>query len=248
MPKYCPNCGDEIKETSQNFCEKCGSPIPSSISQNETASTPAVTISTPVSGMQSYDRLGGLFDINRNYYLFKKKYWDNWETLPLEPEWSSSDILDENNQVIGRMKRIIHGIRRRVELSEVDGSVAATIHAKIVSARGARDLKDPQGNLIARIKKKILSFFKSTFYLEDPNGNQWFRAQGEFTRFSFKIFDVTTGKVVAEIEKADKWRDVFLRGLLDFKDTYALRVLDNETDRRILLAFVLSIENVLHDM
>lgn len=238
---YCNNCGAEIKNTSQKLCESCGSPLEPSATQSETASTQSTA-------MQPHEHPGGLFDINRNYYLFKKKYWDNWETLPLEPEWGSSDILDENNQVIGRMKRIIHGIRRRVELSEVDGSVTATIHAKIVSARGARDLKDPQGNLIARIKKKILSFFKSTFYLEDPNGNQWFRAQGEFTRFSFKIFDVTTGKVVAEIEKADKWRDVFLRGLLDFKDKYALKVLDNETDRRILLAFVLSIDNVLHDL
>ncbi|MFW9999351.1 MAG: LURP-one-related family protein [Candidatus Hermodarchaeota archaeon] len=167
--------------------------------------------------------------------------------LGFKLEWGSGDILDENNQIIGKMKRVILSIRRRVELQEVDGSIAATIHAKIVSARGAQDLKDPQGNLIARIKKKILSFFRPVFYLEDPQGNQWFRAQGKFMGFSFKVYDVTTGNVVAEIEKADRWRDVFLGGLLDFKDTYALRILDNETDRRILVGFVLSIDNVLHD-
>ncbi|TKJ23361.1 MAG: hypothetical protein CEE43_04285 [Promethearchaeota archaeon Loki_b32] len=155
--------------------------------------------------------------------------------------------MDEKNQIIGRMKRVILSIRRRVELQEVDGTIAATIHAKIVSARGAQDLKDPQGNLIARIKKKILSFFRPVFYLEDPEGNQWFRAQGKFMGFQFKVYDVTTGNVIAEIEKADRWRDLFLGGLLDFKDTYALRILDNETDRRILLGFVLSIDNVLHD-
>ncbi|GAH49993.1 MAG: hypothetical protein CEE42_15895 [Promethearchaeota archaeon Loki_b31] len=65
--------------------------------------------------------------------------------------------------------------------------------------------------------------------------------------FSFKVYDVTTGNVVAEIEKADKWRDIFLGGMFDFKDTYALKILDNKTDRRILLGFVLSIDNVLHD-
>ena len=145
------------------------------------------------------------------------------------------------------MKRVILSIRRRVELKEVDGTIAATIHAKIVSARGAQDLKDPQGNLIARIKKKILSFFRPVFYLEDPEGNRWYKAQGRFMGFSFKVYDETTGNVVAEIEKADRWRDLFLGGLLDFKDTYALRILDNETDRRILVGFVLSIDNVLHD-
>jgi len=233
MP-YCNNCGAEIKDLSQNFCEKCGSPIPASVRQGGTAPIPT----TPaVSRVPSSSQPGGLFDINRNYYILKEKYWD----------WGSGEILDEHNQIIGRMKRVILSIRRRVELQEIDGSIAATIHAKIVSARGAQDLKDPQGNLIARIKKKILSLFRPVFYLEDPQGNQWFRAQGKFMGFSFKVYDVTTGNVIAEIEKADRWRDIFLGGLLDFKDTYALRILDNVTDRRILVGFVLSIDNVLHD-
>ncbi|MFX1569409.1 MAG: LURP-one-related family protein [Promethearchaeota archaeon] len=233
MP-YCKECGSKIPDQNQNFCEKCGSPIPDSVKQGQVAPTQTVPAASRV---PSSSRPGGLFDINRSYYILKEKYWD----------WGSGEILDENNQIIGRMKRVILSIRRRVELQEVDGTIAATIHAKIVSARGAQDLKDPEGNLIARIKKKILSFFRPVFYLEDPNGVQWFRAQGKFMGWSFKVYDVTTGNVVAEIEKADRWRDVFLGGLLDFKDTYALRILDNVTDRRILVGFVLSIDNVLHD-
>ena len=70
---------------------------------------------------------------------------------------------------------------------------------------------------------------------------------GNFFGFSFKVKDISTGKIIAEIEKADRWRDYFLGGLFDYKDTYALKILDNETDRRILLGFVLSIDNVMHD-
>ncbi len=178
----------------------------------------------------------GLFDVNRNYYILKEKYWD----------WGSGDILDEKNQVIGKMKRKLFSIRKRVELQELDGTVSAYIHAKLVSARSSQDLKDPQDNLIARIKRKIVAI-RPKFYLEDPNGNQWYEAQGNFMGFSFKVKDLSTGKIVAEIEKADRWRDVFLGGLMDFKDTYALRILDNVTDRRVLVGFVLSIDNVLHD-
>lgn len=179
----------------------------------------------------------GLFDINRNYFILKEKYWD----------WGSGDILDENNQIIGRMHRVIFSIRKRIELLEVDGTISCTIHSKLVTARAAQDLKTPDGELIARIKKKILSLFRPVFYLEAPDGTQWFRAQGKFMGFSFKIYDVSTGEVVAEIEKADRWRDIFLGGIFDFKDTYALKILDNKTDRRVLLGFVLSIDNVLHD-
>ncbi len=232
---YCPNCGDEVTEQ-QKFCEKCGSSIPASVIQSKTSPTSAVTAFTPESVMQTYDRPGGLFDISRNYYILKEKYWD----------WGDGDILDENNQIIGKMRRIILSIRRRVELLEIDGTLSATIHSKIVSARGAQDLKDPQGNMIARIKKKILSVFRPKFFLEDPQGNRWYEAQGKFMGWSYKVTDMS-GNLIAEIEKADRWRDVFLGGLLDFKDTYVLRILDNETDRRILLGFVLSIDNVLHD-
>ena len=232
---YCPNCGVEVTDQ-QKFCEKCGSSISARGKQEKTTSTSTEIQISPESAVQNYDHPGGLFDLNRNYYILKEKYWD----------WGSGDILDENNQVIGNMRRVILSIRRRVELLEVDGTLSATIHSKIVSARGAQDLKDPQGNMIARIKKKILSVFRPKFFLEDPHGNRWYEAQGKFMGWSYKVTDMS-GKLIAEIEKADRWRDVFLGGLLDFKDTYALRILDNETDRRILLGFVLSIDNVLHD-
>jgi len=234
--EYCSNCGTEIRDLMQNFCEKCGSSIPASVKQGKTSSSSTEIPHTPESGKEIYDRPGGLFDLNRNYFILKEKYWD----------FGSGDILDENNQIIGKMRRIILSIRRRVELLEIDGTLSATIHSKIVSARGAQDLKDPQGNMIARIKKKILSVFRPKFFLEDPQGNRWYEAQGKFLGWSYKVTDMS-GKLIAEIEKADKWRDVFLGGLLDFKDTYVLRILDNETDRRILLGFVLSIDNVLHD-
>lgn len=229
---YCNMCGAEIKEPNQKFCESCGNQL-SPKASSEQASTQTAITPTP----KSQHRPGGLFDLKRNYYILKEKYWD----------WGSGEILDENNQVIGRMKRIFLSVRRRVELQEVDGTISATIHSKLVSARGAQDLKTPDGQLIARIKKKILSLFRPVFYLEAPDGTQWYRAQGKFMGWSYKVYDVSTGKTIAEIEKADKWRDIFLSGMLDFKGTYALKILDNETDRRILLGFVLSIDNVLHD-
>ncbi|MHA1987734.1 MAG: zinc-ribbon domain-containing protein [Promethearchaeota archaeon] len=74
----CPNCGTEIKDLTQNFCEKCGSSIPTSVKQGDEqaslTSTSATSITSSTSmGFQPYDRPGGLFDINRNYYVLKEK-------------------------------------------------------------------------------------------------------------------------------------------------------------------------------
>jgi len=223
---YCSECGNEISDENQRFCENCGSKIDNNI---ESVS--------PQQNEQIESSQMGLFDVRRNYYVLKEKYWD----------WGSGDIYDKNGKIIGKMSRVFINIRRKVELCELNGTVSASIHEKIISAIGAQDLKDPQGNLIARIKKKITSFFRPKFWLEDPNGKRWYEAQGEFMGWSFKIREIASGKIVAEIEKADRWKDVFLGGLLDFQDTYALKILDNETDRRILVGFVLSIDNVLHD-
>ena len=228
----CPNCGDPASED-QKFCEKCGSELRTVKKPPEKGEQISLT-STP---KQTPSDSANLFDLNRNYYIIKERMWD----------MGYGDIMDEEGKLIGRMNRILLSIRRRVELQELDGTVVATIHSKILSARGAQDLKTPEGELIARIKKKILTFFKSKFFLEDPMGNRWYEADGDFFGWSFKIYDVTTGKLVAEIEKADRWRDVFLGGIFDFADNYALRILDNETDRRILVGFVLSIDNVMHD-
>jgi len=228
----CPNCGDPINEN-QKFCEKCGTELRSLKIPPKTSEKISIASSQSQSPLEN----SKLFDLNRNYYIIKEKMWD----------MGYGDIMDEEGKLIGRMNRILFSIRRRVELQELDGTVVATIHSKILSARGAQDLKTPEGELIARIKKKILTFFKHKFYLEDPLGTRWFEAYGDFFGWSFKIYDLTTGKLVAEIDKADRWRDVFLGGLFDFADRYALRILDSETDRRILLGFVLSIDNVMHD-
>ena len=230
--KNCKECGTEISIEGQKFCEKCGAELIQE--QKKISLTAPTTRATP----PSPTREGGLFDLSRNYYLIKENAWD----------LGYGEIYDEKGQTIGLMHRILFSIRRRVELQEPDGSVVATIHSKIISARGAQDLKDPLGVPIARIKRKILTFFKQKFFLEEPETKiRWYEAEGDFFGWSFKIYESNTHKLIAEIEKADKWRDIFLGGIFDYADRYALKIYDNETDRRILVGFVLSIDNVLHD-
>ena len=130
----CTECGSKILKNSQKFCEQCGAEIPFI---TETAEKTA-SIPTTQAQQMPYSRPGGLFDINRTYYVLKEKYWD----------WGSGDILDDKGQIIGKMHRKIFSIRKRIELKEIDGTVSATIHEKIITVRGAQTLKDSEGNMI----------------------------------------------------------------------------------------------------
>ena len=75
-------------------------------------------------------------------------------------------------------------------------------------------------------------------------------AEGKLLGFDFQIYrgqEIDPNNIVAEIHKADRWRDVFFSGAWDFSDTYGVKILQADIDRRLVLGFVIAIDNVVHD-
>ena len=212
----CPNCGVEIQNPTQHFCEKCGTELPRNSEKQ-----------IPPDNVQS--NIIRLFDINQNYYILKNDYWKT----------GSGYIYNAYDQVIG----IIDGSKKnKISLKEADGSIAATIQFK-GSMRGTSALKDQDGNLIAKLKKKKITTFSSIYFLEDPKGNRWYEATGEFISFQFQIVDLSMNKAVAECNKTKQWKNL-LPGKFDDENDYSLTILDNQTNRHILLLFVIGIRQI----
>ncbi|MHA1333585.1 MAG: LURP-one-related/scramblase family protein [Candidatus Odinarchaeia archaeon] len=178
---------------------------------------------------------GGLLSGDREFYLLHEKIWD----------WGSGDIYDESGEVIGRMHRVLLALRADIELRDLDGSVVGKVRRKIISLRPTYDIFDGEMNLVGRVKKKILSVFRPALWCEDAEGEKVFKAQGNFMRWTFRIEDVE-GNLVGEVKKADKWRDVFLGGVFDYSDKYAIRVY-GDVFRLMLLGFVIAVDNIFHD-
>ena len=212
----CPNCDVEIQKTTQKFCEKCGTELPRNSEEQ-----------IPPDNVQS--NIISLFDINQNYYILKNDYWKT----------GSGYIYNAYDNAIG----IIDGSKKnKISLKEADGSITATIQFK-GSMRGSSALKDQDGNLIAKLKKKKITTFSSIYFLEDPKGTRWYEATGEFISFQFQIVDLSMNKIVAECDKTKKWKNL-LPGKFDDANDYSLTILDNQTDRRILLLFVIGIRQI----
>jgi len=200
---FCTQCGGELKSKDQKFCENCGFKLLQTQKEENSVKTNVT--------LKSY-----LFDLNHEYYILKNDYWKT----------GSGYIFDAQDKSIGLVdcKK-----KKRIELKEVDNTIIATINFKSGSFRGATELKDQNGNLIAKLTKKRISDFKAIYFLEDPNGTRWYAATGEFINFKFQIEDLFINKSVAECNN---------------KNDYALKILDKETDRRILLLFVIGIRQI----
>ena len=100
--------------------------------------------------------------------------------------------------------------------------------------------------ILGRTNKKIMSFIRPKMWMENTNGERQLIGQGSFAGWNFDITD-TKGNKIAEVSKADRWRDVLLSGVFDFSDTYAVHILDSTYDKRIILGLVIAIDNSVHD-
>jgi len=170
------------------------------------------------------------------YYVIKEKWWG----------WGSGDIYDEQGKTIGHMHRKVLSIRAFTEVNENDGSLAFSINRKIVSIRSSYVIKDAEGNFVGRTNRKIITLFRPKLWLEDKKGKKLLEAQGNFLGKDFTIKNVK-GRIVAQIGKSDFFKDLMLGGVFNYSDTYAVKILDPNYDKKIVLGFVLAIDNSVHD-
>ncbi|MGQ4833067.1 MAG: LURP-one-related family protein [Candidatus Asgardarchaeia archaeon] len=227
----CPNCGYENPLDSK-FCIQCGTRL---LSRDVSSISPSPVQPTSYSNLP---QASILLNPNIRMYIIHEKSWDfGW-----------GDIFNEHGQLVGKMKRKLLSLRAEIQLLEPDNkTLVAKIVRKILSIRQTYDLLTPDGQLIARMNRKLLSLFRPSLYLDDSQGRRIYEAKGNFLGFSFKIKDMT-GKVIAEVEKLDKLRDLFFGGtIFDMSDKYALRIFDPNANRLMLLGFVIAIDNSVHD-
>lgn len=236
---FCSQCGFEVR-SGQRFCAQCGARI--HLDEPEPVRTPLS--SAEGISPESFDRpqygaasAGSLFDPAREYFFLREKYWD----------WGSGPIYDRAGQEIGHMRRRVLSVRKLIEFKEVDNqTIAAVINQKLIAIRPTYDIKDPGDTLRGRVKKKLTSIFRPFLWLEDPQGRKILKAQGNFMGFNFTI-ENAQGNLVAEIEKADKWRDIFLGGMFDFRDSYGIHIHDPHVDRLLIVGLTVAIDNIVHD-
>ncbi len=98
----------------------------------------------------------------------------------------------------------------------------------------------------------MFSLIRPHFEFEDPQTHKIIlSAQGEVMSWDYNIFrgrSKDQKDKVAEIHKADGWNNKFFVGSWNFSDNYGVKILDPSMDRRLLLGFIIIIDNTLFDI
>jgi uncharacterized protein YxjI len=186
--------------------------------------------------IETDENVVGLLSPRVNYFVLKEKWWD----------WGGGDIYNGTGTPIGKMYRKVISLRALTEVTETNGTLVFAVNKKLVSIRASYMIKDVQGNTLGRTNRKILTLFRPKLWLEDEHGNKLLEAQGNFLGRDFKIKD-SKGNLKAKIGKSDFFKDLLFGGVFDFSDTYAVQILDPGYDKRLLLGFVIAIDNSVHD-
>jgi uncharacterized protein YxjI len=177
-----------------------------------------------------------LLDPSVNFYVLHEKIW----------KFGGGEIFDENGNKIGSMKRKLVSLRADIEIYDLDGSLLCIINRKLVSARPIYDVKMPDGTIVGRAKRAMIAL-RGSIEMYDANERPIYKAQGGVMKWDFDISDAEDkNKVYAVIKKADRWRDVFAKAF-SFKDRYVVHIEQPDTDRLMLLAYAIIIDNVYHD-
>lgn len=114
-----------------------------------------------------------------------------------------------------------------VHLGEVDG--------KVVTVHHEYEIKDSDGQVRARIKKKILKLFGSEWWMEDPDGHELARINGNIVHHTYDI--VARDKtVIAKVHL--NWATI--------RDEYCIEIVKQDFNPLLVLGYAVAMDHVEH--
>ena len=219
---YCQNCGAEISPTDK-YCPSCGTlqqaptqpqQQPYVAPQTQPQPQPQTNIGAP--------QQTGMF--NQNKYTIEQKLVAIRDTY---------GVKDLNGNLLGYVKQKIVSVGPKFWFEDTNGVQLGEIDGKIVSIHNEYDVKDQSGQLKAKIKKKIINFTGSEWWMEDAQGQQIAKVKGNYSEHEYQIL-TPDGSVIAQIHK--KW--------VTIRDSYNIEITRLDFDTFLILSYVIAMDHI----
>jgi uncharacterized protein YxjI len=149
----------------------------------------------------------------RNTYVVKNKLGEQLGFIKQEfVSWGPHFWLEDNSGV---------------HIGEIDG--------KVLTAHHEYEIKDKDGQLKARIKKKILKLFGSEWWMEDAGGHEVARIKGNVVHHTYDIV-APDKSIMAKVHL--NWVTV--------QDEYCIEIIKQDFDPLLALGYAVAMDHVEH--
>ena len=98
-------------------------------------------------------------------------------------------VKDKLGQQLGLIKQEIVSLGPKFWFEDNTGVHLGEVDGKVVTVHNEYEIKDQSGQVKARIKKKILKLFGSEWWMEDAEGHEIARIEGNIVRHTYDIVD-----------------------------------------------------------
>ena len=144
-------------------------------------------------------------------------------------------VKDKFDQQLGFIKQEFVSLGPKFWLEDNNGIRLGEIDGKVVTVHHEYEIKDQNGQVKARIKKKILKFFGSEWWMEDAEGNEMARINGNIVHHTYDILapDKTT---IAKVHL--NWARI--------RDEYCIEIVKEGFDALLVLGYAIAMDNVEH--
>ena len=145
-------------------------------------------------------------------------------------------VKDRNDQQLGFIKQEFVSWGPKFWFEDNTGSHLGEIDGKVITIHKEYSIKDKDGQVKAKIKKKILKLFGSEWWMEDDTGREMARIQGNVIHHTYAV--VAPDKTaIAEIHR--RW--------VTIQDEYCIEIVNLSFDPMLVLAFAIAMDNVEHE-
>jgi len=144
-------------------------------------------------------------------------------------------VKDRYDQQLGFIKQEFVSLGPKFWLEDNTGDHLGEIDGKVITVHNEYEIKDKDGQVKARIKKKILKLFGSEWWMEDPEGRELARINGNIVHHTYDI--VAPDKtVIAKVHL--KWTTI--------SDEYGIEIVKQDFDPLLVLGYAVAMDHVEH--
>ena len=144
-------------------------------------------------------------------------------------------VKDKHGQQLGFIKQEFVSWGPRFWLEDNAGNRLGEIDGKVVTVHHEYEIKDKEWQVRARVKKKILKFFGSEWWMETPDGHELARLNGNITHHTYDIA-APDKTVIAKVHL--NWATI--------RDEYCLEIVNQDLNPLLILGYAIAMDHVEH--